>query len=485
MTVYDVSIIDLVVQTARSNEARVPKGMRAFSFGQRSIGSLTEGEDVMKPSVLYSAAAAAMMTAMPSMALAADEAAPELSAGDIAYMCVATLLVLIMTPALGFFYGGLVRRKNALNTIMMSMSCLAIFTVQWYVYGYSLSFGPDVGGIIGNLDWAFFDKVGLEADADYSATIPHVLFAMFQLAFAILTPAIVSGGIVERTRFPAYCLFVLLWGTLVYDPMCHMVWAVGGFIRDMGALDFAGGTVIHITSGFSALTAAILIGRRQGYGAIALRPHNMPYVLLGGSFLWLGWFGFNSGAALGATALTSIALANTGIASCTAGLVWIILDKVIHNKMTCLGIMTGFVAGLVGITPAAGFVTTGGAFFIGLTTPFICYFFISVVKPKLGYDDSLDAFGCHGVGGVWGALMTGVFCTKAVNDAGADGLLYGNPAQMIPQITGIVVGIVMAVVMTTIIIKVLGLFMEVRATESEEAQGLDLIDHGERAYNKL
>ena len=421
---------------------------------------------------------------LPGMAMAADEGR-QLNGADMAYMAISTLLVLIMTPALAFFYGGLVRRKNTINTIMMSMVCLAIFTVQWFVYGYSLSFGPDVGGIIGNLDWAFFHDVGMAANSDYSETIPHILFALFQMAFAILTPAIVSGGIVERTRFPAYCIFILLWGTLVYDPMCHMVWGVGGFIRNMGALDFAGGTVIHVTSGFSALTAAILIGRRKGYGILSLRPHNIPYVCLGGSFLWLGWFGFNSGAGLSANDVMTQALANTGIASCTAGLVWIVIEEIIHKKMTALGLMTGILTGLVGITPAAGFVDAGAAFFIGITTPLICYFFVSFVKSRLGYDDSLDAFGCHGMGGVWGALMTGIFCTKAINDAGADGLLYGNPGQLIPQMTGIVTGIIVAVVMTTLIIKVLGIFMKVRATASEEAQGLDLIDHGERAYNKL
>ncbi len=421
---------------------------------------------------------------LPGMAMAADEGS-QLNGADMAYMAISTLLVLIMTPALAFFYGGLVRRKNTINTIMMSMVCLAIFTVQWFVYGYSLSFGPDVGGIIGNLDWAFFHDVGMAANPDYSETIPHILFALFQMAFAILTPAIVSGGIVERTRFPAYCIFILLWGTLVYDPMCHMVWGVGGFIRNMGALDFAGGTVIHVTSGFSALTAAILIGRRKGYGILSLRPHNIPYVCLGGSFLWLGWFGFNSGAGLSANNVMTQALANTGIASCTAGLVWIVIEEIIHKKMTALGLMTGILTGLVGITPAAGFVDASAAFFIGITTPLICYFFVSFVKSRLGYDDSLDAFGCHGMGGVWGALMTGIFCTKAINDAGADGLLYGNPGQLIPQMTGIVTGIIVAVVMTTLIIKVLGSFMKVRATASEEAQGLDLIDHGERAYNKL
>lgn len=430
---------------------------------------------------IFSACAASLL---PAVSMAAEPGA-ELNPGDMAYVAVATLLVLIMTPALGFFYGGLVRRKNTLNTMMMSFICLGIFTVQWFLFGYSLSFGPDVGGVIGSLDWAFLKGVGMEANPDYSETIPHILFCMFQMAFAILTPAIVSGGIVERTRFSAYCLFILLWGTLVYDPMCHMVWGVGGFIRDMGALDFAGGTVIHVTSGFSALTAAILIGKRRDFGTSVIRPHNILYVLLGGSLLWLGWFGFNSGAGLTSSDVMAQALANTGIASCTAGLVWAVLDKAIHQKVTSVGFITGTVAGLVGVTPAAGFVDSTAAFFIGLTTPCICYFFISVVKAKFKYDDALDAFGCHGVGGVWGALMTGVFCTTAVNEAGADGLLAGNPAQMIPQITGILVGIGMAVVVTTLILKVIGLFLRVRATPSEEAQGLDFIEHGERSYNKL
>ena len=435
----------------------------------------------MKVSALWSAA---MLALMPAAAMAADDTS-KLSAGDMSYVAVSTLLVLIMTPAVGIFYGGLVRRKNTINTMMMSFICLAIFTVQWFLFGYSLSFGPDVGGVIGNLDWAFLSGVGMEANADYSETIPAILFCMFQMAFAILTPAIVSGGIVERTRFPAYCLFIFLWGTLVYDPMCHMVWGVGGFIRDMGALDFAGGTVIHITSGFSALTAALLIGRRHDFGTASIRPHNVPYVIIGASLLWLGWFGFNSGAGLTSSSLMAQALANTGIASCTAGLVWAILDKAIHHKVTTVGFMTGIIAGLVGITPAAGFVTSGAAFFIGLTTPCISYFFISYVKNKFKYDDSLDVFGCHGMGGVWGALMTGVFCTKTINDAGADGLLYGNPAQMIPQITGIATGIIVAVVITAILIKLVGAVMQLRATPSEEAQGLDVIEHGERAYNKF
>lgn len=420
----------------------------------------------------------------PGAALAAD-GENALNGADTAYVAIAALLVLIMTPALGFFYGGLVRRKNTINTIMMPMICLAIFTVQWFLYGYSLSFGPDVGGIIGNLDWAFFKNVGIAAEPEYSETIPHILFALFQMAFAILTPAIISGGIAERMRFPAYCLFVLLWGTLVYDPMAHMVWGVGGLIRDMGGLDFAGGTVIHVTSGFSALAAAVIIGKRRGYGILTMHPHNIPYVCLGGSFLWLGWFGFNSGAALNASDVMAQALANTGIASCTAGLVWVLIEQILHKKMTALGLMTGILTGLVGITPAAGFVDASASFLIGITTPLVCYFFVSYVKAKLGYDDTLDAFGCHGAGGVWGALMTGVFCTKAVNPAGADGLLYGNPAQMIPQITGIVTGIIVAVVMTVLILKILGAFMQIRATASEEAQGLDLIDHGERAYFKL
>lgn len=434
----------------------------------------------MKRMVLFYAAMGAFL---PAAVSAADESS--LSGSDMGYVTVAALLVLLMTPAVGFFYGGLVRRKNTLNTMMMSFICLAIFTVQWFVFGYSLSFGPDAGGIIGGLDWMFLSGVGMEADADYSETIPAILFCLFQMAFAVLTPAIVSGGIVERTRFPAWCVFIFLWGTLVYDPMCHMVWAVGGVIRDMGALDFAGGTVIHITSGFSALTAALMIGRRRDFGSASIRPHNIAYVCLGGFLLWFGWFGFNSGAGLTASAVMAQAFANTGIASCTAGLVWAVLDLWLHGKVTTVGFMTGVIAGLVGITPAAGFVDSMAAFVIGLTTPCVSYFFIAYVKNKFRYDDSLDVFGCHGMGGVWGGLMTGVFCTKTVNEAGADGLLYGNPAQMIPQITGILTGIAVAVIVTAVLVKAVGSVMQLRATPSEEAQGLDLIEHGERVYNKL
>ncbi len=425
------------------------------------------------------------ISALAPLSVFAAEDASALSAGDMAYVAFATLLVLLMTPAVGLFYGGLVRRKNTINTMMMSFICLAIFTVQWYLFGYSLAFGKDIAGVIGGGDKLLLHGVGLAADPEYSETIPAILFCMFQMAFAILTPAIVSGGIVERTRFPAWCLFIFLWGTLVYDPMCHMVWGVGGFIREMGGLDFAGGTVIHITSGFSALTAAILIGRRRDFGTASIHPHNIPYVIIGATLLWLGWFGFNSGAGLTASDVMAQALGNTGIASCTAGLVWAVLEKWQHNKVTTVGFMTGIIAGLVGITPAAGFVDSDAAFFIGLSTPVVSYIMITYVKEKFAYDDSLDVFGCHGMGGVWGALMTGVFCTTAVNPAGADGVLAGNAAQMIPQITGILVAMAIAVVVTTILVKLVGAVMPFRATTSEEAQGLDLLEHGERAYNKI
>ncbi len=425
------------------------------------------------------------LSAFAPLSVFAAEDASALSAGDMAYVAFATLLVLLMTPAVGLFYGGLVRRKNTINTMMMSFICLAIFTVQWYLFGYSLAFGKDIAGFIGGGDKLLLHGVGLAADPDYSETIPAILFCMFQMAFAILTPAIVSGGIVERTRFIPWCIFIFLWGTLVYDPMCHMVWGVGGYIREMGGLDFAGGTVIHITSGFSALTAALLIGRRRDFGTASIHPHNIPYVIIGATLLWLGWFGFNSGAGLTASDVMAQALGNTGIASCTAGLVWAILEKWQHNKVTTVGFMTGIIAGLVGITPAAGFVDSDAAFFIGLTTPIVSYIMITYVKEKFGYDDSLDVFGCHGMGGVWGALMTGVFCTTAVNPAGADGLLAGNAHQMVPQIAGIVVAILMAVVVTTFLVKIVGAIMPLRATPSEEAQGLDLIEHGERAYNKI
>ena len=416
---------------------------------------------------------------------------PVLNTGNTAWMIMATILVLLMSiPGIALFYGGLVRQKNVLSVIMQTMLIVGVVSLLWVAIGYTWAFGT---GFKESGSWAWFfmgglDKAflkGVTVNSVTSTGIPELTFAMFQCMFALITPALILGAFAERIKFKSYMVFTILWVIIAYFPMAHWVWG-GGFLQEMGALDFAGGTVVHINAGISALIMCLMIGQRDDYKeGHPILPHNVTIVFMGTSFLWLGWFGFNSGAGLSANDVMTQALANTGIASCTAGLVWIVIEEIIHKKMTALGLMTGILTGLVGITPAAGFVDASAAFFIGITTPLICYFFVSFVKSRLGYDDSLDAFGCHGMGGVWGALMTGIFCTKTINDAGADGLLYGNPGQLIPQMTGIVTGIIVAVVMTTLIIKVLGIFMKVRATASEEAQGLDLIDHGERAYNKL
>ncbi|MCE5284646.1 MAG: ammonium transporter [Pelosinus sp.] len=418
----------------------------------------------------------------------AEEAAEEavkLDTGDIAYVAIASALVFIMTPALGFFYAGMARRKNVLNTMMTSIILMGIVSVQWVLFGYSISFGPDVAGIIGDFSWAGFNGVGAEPFADYAATIPHSLFALFQMMFAIITPAIIAGAIVGRMKFAAYSLMVFFWASLVYDPLCHMVWANGGFLRDMGALDFAGGTVVHISSGVSALVAALVLGKRKGYGMTQFIPHNVPFVVLGGSLLWVGWFGFNSGCALGANGLAITAFYNTNTAAAAAMLSWLFIESRGHGKPTTLGAMTGALAGLVVITPAAGYVTILSAIIMGLLVSPVCYFAIAKMKKKFGYDDSLDAFGCHGVGGMLGALLTGVFATKSVNPTGADGLLYGNAAQVGIQLVGVVVTIAVAAIGTFLILKVVSMVTELRATEEEEEQGMDINAHGEGAYSDL
>ncbi|NJE28349.1 ammonium transporter [Megamonas funiformis] len=423
---------------------------------------------------------------IPSLTLASseEEISSTLNYADMGFMAFATLMVFFMTPALGFFYGGMVRRKNVLNTIMMSLSAIGIIGLQWILWGYSFSFGEDVGGIIGGFQWLGFSGVGLEANPTFSETLPHIEFAVFQMMFAIITAAIISGSIAERVSFSAYCIFILLWSTLVYDPLCHMVWFPDGIIFNLGALDFAGGTVIHISSGVSGLTAALILGKRYNYGKTTLLPHNVPYIILGGSIVWMGWFGFNSGCALGANEIMVRAFANTAIASMTSMIVWMLLDKFINKKITIFGAITGGIAGLVGITPAAGFVDSWASIFIGAITSSICFISIIYIKEKLGYDDSLDAFGCHGVGGMCGALLTGIFATTTVNPNGADGLFYGNAMQMVPQIIGVITAIVVSVVMTFIIIKGIQLFMKVRVDEDVEKGGLDIIEHGESAYNK-
>lgn len=418
---------------------------------------------------------------VPAAVEAAADAA-KLDSGDTTFVLISAALVMLMTPGLAFFYGGMVRTKNVLSTIMQSFFIVALISVQWFLWGYTFAFGPDINHLIGGLDWLGLNGVGLEANADYAATIPHYAFMIFQCMFAVITPALITGAFAERMKFSAFAVFVLLWATFVYDPVAHWVWGVGGWLREYGVLDFAGGTVVHILSGVSGLVIALMIGKRRGYGREVMLPHHLPMVVLGATLLWFGWFGFNAGSALSANGLAALAFAVTHVAAAAATIAWVVAEWMTHGKPTVLGAASGAVAGLVAITPAAGFVTPLSAIVIGLVAGFLCFFAVSILKAKLGYDDALDAFGVHGLGGTWGAIATGIFATKAVNEAGADGLLYGNPEQLMNQIVGVAVSWAFAAIMTFIIIKVIGIFMDVRAGAHEESQGLDLSDHGERGY---
>ncbi len=404
--------------------------------------------------------------------------------GDTAWVLVSAALVMLMTPGLAFFYGGLVRRKNMLSVLMQCLMILCLISLQWVVLGYSLSFAPG-NGLIGGLKWSFLNGVGLEPNADYAATIPHQVFMMFQMMFAVITPALIIGAFAERMKFSALCVFMLLWATFVYDPVAHWVWGIGGFLRNWGALDFAGGTVVHINAGMTALAAALVLGRRQGYPQGISPPHNLPLAVLGAALLWFGWFGFNAGSALGAGGLAGSAFTVTHIAAAAAGVTWALLDWLKHSKPTTLGMITGVVAGLVSITPASGFVTPMGAIWIGVGAGVIPWLVVTYVKGALGYDDSLDAFGVHGIGGIWGAIATGIFATRAVNPAGADGLLYGNPVLLWIQAKAVVVTIVWSFVLGFVLLKVVQAFMGLRVSEHEERVGLDLTLHREAAYTVI
>jgi Amt family ammonium transporter len=407
---------------------------------------------------------------------------PKIDSGDTAWVLVSTALVLLMTaPGLALFYGGMVRQKNALGTLMQSFIILALISVQWVLWGYSLAFGPDKGGIIGGLEWVGLSGVGPTPNAEYAATIPHTAFMLFQMMFAVITPALITGAFAERKKFSTFLVFILVWATVVYDPLAHWVWGVGGWLRNLGALDFAGGTVVHISSGISALAAALVIGKRKGYGHQPMPPHNLPFTVMGASLLWFGWFGFNAGSALAANGLAAHAFMTTNTATAAAALGWMFTEWSSRGKPTVLGAASGAVAGLVAITPAAGYVTPMAAIFIGAVAGFICYSACNL-KSRLGYDDSLDVVGVHGVGGTWGALATGIFATKLVNDAGGDGLLYGNPKQLGIQFLAVLVTWVLGFVMTTVILKVLDGVMGLRVTDEEEAAGLDLSQHSETAY---
>lgn len=417
--------------------------------------------------------------------ITAVTAAPKIDLGDTAWMMLCTALVMLMTPGLAFFYGGLVRRKNVLSILIQCFAVLCLISIQWVLFGYSLAFGPDIKGVIGDLSWAGLRSVGMQPNADYAATIPHQIFMMFQMMFAVITPALILGAFAERMKFGSYCVFVLLWATLVYDPVAHWVWGMGGFLRTMGALDFAGGTVVHINAGVAALVCALVLGQRQGYPVRVSPPHNLPFAVLGAALLWFGWFGFNAGSALSANGLAGNAFMVTHIAAAMAGLMWAVLDLIFSKRPTVLGVITGAVAGLVAITPAAGFVNVGGALGIGAGVSVICYFFVAVVKNKCGYDDSLDAFGVHGIGGLWGALATGLWATKTVNAAGADGLLFGNAMQLWIQTKACLVTIIYSAIMTFVLLKLVDKLMGLRVTEQEERIGLDLTQHRESGYTTL
>ena len=405
---------------------------------------------------------------------------PAISAGDTAWVLTSAALVMVMTVGLAFFYGGLVRPKNGLNTMMMSMVALGVVSVQWVLVGYSIAFGHGTP-LWGGTAWFGFKGVGVDPDPAYAATIPLHAHAMFQLMFAIITPALISGAIVERMRFRAYVAFLFLWATLVYDPLAHWVWGAGGWLQTRGALDFAGGTVVHISAGFSALVAARMLGPRKDFKRVPIVPHNVPLVLLGAGLLWFGWFGFNAGSALAANGLAALAFTNTNTAAAMAMVTWVVLDWIRSGKATAVGAATGLVVGLVAITPAAGYVSAPASLAIGILGVLVSYTAIQI-RAKTSLDDSLDVFSCHGLAGVAGALLTGVFAQKAINPAGNDGWLAGNFAQMGTQVVAILAAIAIAVVGTIVLMVVVNATIGVKAGVREQLTGLDLSEHGEEAY---
>ncbi len=408
------------------------------------------------------------------------------NSGDTAWILMSTALVMLMTiPGLALFYGGLVRRKNVLATMMQSFFVLCLISLQWILFGYSLSFGPDKLHLIGNLSWFGLHSVGASPNPTYAATIPHVLFMAFQMMFAVITPGLIAGAFAERMKFSAYVVFTLLWATLVYNPVCHWIWGAGGWLRNLGVMDFAGGLVVHVTAGFSALVCALYMGSRRGYGREPMPPHNLPLVIIGAGLLWFGWFGFNAGSALGANAIAATAFVVTNTAAAAAALTWMLIEWKITGKPTLLGGATGAVAGLATITPASGFVSPLSAIIIGIMAALICYVAVAVVKLKFSYDDSLDAFGVHGIGGLVGVISTGIFAQKVLNPAGNNGLFFGNASQLGTQAFGSFIIIIYSVGVTFALLKILDLTMGLRVSDEEEVIGLDITQHEESAYTLL
>ncbi|MDM8195497.1 ammonium transporter [Massilimicrobiota timonensis] len=405
-----------------------------------------------------------------------------MNSGDIGFMLICSALVLLMTPGLAFFYGGLVRRKNVVNTMMTSVFVIGIAAIMWALFGYSLAFGNDHFGIIGDFSWLGLQ--GIEGSTtDYVSTIPHLEFAIFQMMFAIITPALITGAVAGRMKFKALFLFIILWSVIVYYPMAHMVWGLGGFLAKIGSIDFAGGNVVHISSGVSALVLCIVLGKRKDYLRVQYHVHNIPFVVLGASLLLFGWFGFNAGSALQANELAVHAFMTTGLSAAAGMLSWMGMDVWMSGKPTLVGSVTGMVVGLVAITPGAGYVPIWASIIIGLVGSPICYLMISKVKQKLGYDDALDAFGCHGIGGIWGGIATGLFTQTSINDVARwNGLFFGDTQLFIAQIISIVVTIAVAIIGTLICIAIVRCFTTLRVSKQEEQKGLDISEHQENAY---
>ncbi|WP_274954525.1 MULTISPECIES: ammonium transporter [Anaerostipes] len=405
-----------------------------------------------------------------------------MNAGDTGFILLCAALVFFMTPGLAFFYGGLVRRKNVGNTMMQCVFIMGVSIVMWVLFGYALAFGGDHGGIIGGAKWFLFQGVGMDP-GPYADTIPNLAFAAFQMMFAMITPALITGSVVGRMRFKSLVIFIILWSLIVYYPMAHMVWGEGGFLASIGSVDFAGGNVVHITSGVSGLVLAILLGKRRGYDQGAYHVHNTPFVFLGAAMLWFGWYGFNAGSALAANGLAAHAFMTTSLSAAAALVSWMVIETITSGKPTLVGASTGLVIGLVAITPGAGFVPVWASLIIGLLVSPICFFGVKLVKGKLGIDDALDAFGCHGIGGIWGGIATGLFGLSSINDVAQwNGLVFGDSRLFVAQIIGIVVSIAVAVVGTLICAGIAKLFGPLRVSEKEEKVGLDISEHNENAY---